>query len=1609
MKHLCITLAMLVGCASREVATSETVQAVDIVSNGSFETGNYTGWTLLEPGSVTGGTYGIASDGETIQAGAFVFDFADNVSNQQTSPGLPITYDATDGMFVALHLQREVQDHRMFQTITLPACQPLLQWDMVYRSHGAFELSNQFTAVNIRDTNDAILATPFKTIPGDPLVLPGMTPFQVDLSAFSAQTVRVDFEHIVRSFHFDIAWDHIRVICKGLSASPGTLDFGTVAVGATSTRTTTVTNFAATPLTISSAIASPFFVISNGPPLPLTIQPGGTTTFELAYQPIAIGPADGTFTLNSDDPNGATVVALTGFAVDGATLAASPSSVAFGPVQVGETSDPAVVDLQNTGTSDLTITAASVGPQFTIVMPALPITLAPGTSTTVTVRFAPTSPGLANDAISIVSNDPGTPTLVPLIGDGVEPRLTASPPSLVFGNQRTGTASPPQVVGVRNDGIGPVTITDATLTGPFTRGALALPVTLAPGSVVDVSVTFSPNVPGPANGQLIFTSNAATLSVPLTGTGVEPLIAVNPTNVNFGDQRVGTTGLRTIVVSNPGNDQLVINALTISGSPVFATTNPVPIVIAPGGNTTLTVQFTPSGAATFNGTLTISSNATPGAPPVTLSGRGVEPLVAVDPASLAFGNRRVGTTSGTKNVVVTNTGTSALTVAFIGIDPPFTASSPAVPFVLAPGAAATIQVAFAPSVAGSVTRDLVIMTDAALNTKLVPCTGTGTEPVINASTASLAFGNVRTGTTSAGQTVTVSNVGTAPLTITAATAPAQFTIASPTLPRSVLPGASLTFTVKFAPTADGPANGSVVITSDAAGSPTQVAVTGTGVSPEIAVTPASHDFGNVRVGSTSAPAGISIQNPGTEPLTVTGLTLAAPFARTTVALPATISPGASLAFDVTFSPTARAASVGTLTITSDAGAVAVGITGRGIAPLIAASLDPVDFGSVAIASTSSLLLQLSNSGDAPLAISALAFAGSNAGDFALTSAPVLPAIVAPGGSLTVSIDFTPGDHGARTAQLVATSDALGNPTLAVGLAGAGAGPRVALTPPDLDFGAANVTSTTAPKTVAISNTGETDLVVSSIVLGGANAADFAVTATLPVTLPPGASSSVTFTFTPSAVGARAASATIVTTDPLVPTAVVTLAGAGESPELAVSPASLLFGDLRVGQSKALPFTITNTGTGPLTITTLALSGADTAEFALETIAVPLVLAPSASRTVTVTFSPTVLGSASATLDVLSDDPVTGTVAAPLTGAGVSPSVALSPGDLDFGGQLVGRLSAPRQLRIQNTGTGPLAVTSLAIAGAQSSSFTLVSPPALPATIAANAELVLSLRVTPAMIGAHAADLVIGTDSPDAPSASAGLAALGISTALTLTPTMIDFGTTRVATQSAPVAVTLTNLTGDTLTLVDPVLGGARPGDFTVTSIAGTLASGASVTAMVSHTATVAGTSAATLTFRTTDPAIPQAIVTLAGKAVSTFVTADRGELAFGQIQLGDRSGPKSITLTNVTLAPVTIASVVAGDDQFLVDASAATVAIPPGGNATFTVTFEPSADALISSQIVVTLAGSTEPELAISVTGEGTSPSSGGCSTTPGSSAALLLALVVLLRRRARPSATARS
>ena len=536
------------------------------------------------------------------------------------------------------------------------------------------------------------------------------------------------------------------------------------------------------------------------------------------------------------------------------------------------------------------------------------------------------------------------------------------------------------------------------------------------------------------------------------------------------------------------------------------------------------------------------------------------PVVSLNPSSLSFGNQQINTTSTSQTVTLTNSGTAALTISSIALtgtnlgDFAQTSTCPLSPATLATSASCSISVTFTPSATGARSASLTISDNAVGSPHSVSLTGTGTSapaPAVTLSPTSLSFGNQNVGTTSVAKTVTLTNSGTASLTINSiglsGTNPSDFaqTNTCPLSPATLATSASCSISVTFTPGAAGTRSASLTISDNAVGSPHSVALSGTGTTPTPAVTlsPSSLSFGNQQINTTSTSQTVTLTNSGTAALTISSIALtgtnSGDFAQTNTCplSPATLATSASCSISVTFTPSATGARSASLTISDNAvgSPHSVSLTGTGTsAPAPAVTLSPtsLSFGNQNINTKSAALaVTLTNSGTAALTISSIALTGTNSGDFAQTNTcPLSPATLAASASCSISVTFTPGATGARSASLTISDNAVGSPH-SVTLSGTGTttAPAVTLSPTSLSFGSQNINTKSAALAVTLTNSGTASLTINSIGLSGTNPGDFAQTNTCPLspaTLAASASCSISVTFTPSATGARSASLTI---------------------------------------------------------------------------------------------------------------------------------------------------------------------------------------------------------------------------------------------------------------------------------------------------------------------------------------------------------------------------------------------------------------------------------------------------------------------------------------------------
>ncbi|MCZ7624510.1 MAG: choice-of-anchor D domain-containing protein [Candidatus Methylomirabilis sp.] len=413
--------------------------------------------------------------------------------------------------------------------------------------------------------------------------------------------------------------------------------------------------------------------------------------------------------------------------------------------------------------------------------------------------------------------------------------------------------------------------------------------------------------------------------------------------------------------------------------------------------------------------------------------------------------------------------------------------------------------------------------------------------------------------------------------------------------------------------------------------------------PAISLNPASLTFGTVNTGSTVTLTA-QIRNTGTATLNVTGIARAAGTSTEYTfgpAAPLTIPVGGSNTLSVTYTPTDASTDTGSLTITSNASTspTSLSLTGTGSVPsppsqpAISLSLAALDFGTVAVGGVPAVrTTQIQNTGNAALDVTGIAPAAGTSAEYIFTPTP--PFTVAAGANTTLTVTYTPVDVGTDTGSLTITSNASTSPT-SLSLTGTGSvppppsQPAIGLTPPSLDFGTVNVGGPSGDLTTTIQNTGGASLEITGIALCPGTSGEFTWSPGSPLTVAPGAGTTLTVHYTPADAGTDAGCLAIASNDPATPSANLAVTGIGNipppppdpQPTIGLTPTSLNFGTVVVGGSVSKTVTITNLGTAPLDVTSIGSCNAASAELTYAPPA-PFTLAPGAQQTVTISYAPT---------------------------------------------------------------------------------------------------------------------------------------------------------------------------------------------------------------------------------------------------------------------------------------------------------------------------------------------------------------------------------------------------
>jgi hypothetical protein len=424
--------------------------------------------------------------------------------------------------------------------------------------------------------------------------------------------------------------------------------------------------------------------------------------------------------------------------------------------------------------------------------------------------------------------------------------------------------------------------------------------------------------------------------------------------------------------------------------------------------------------------------------------------------------------------------------------------------------------------------------------------------------------------------------------------------------------------------------------------------------------PSTYAYGNVVIGANGSRT-FTISNVGNDTLDVSDVSLvggdAGEFAITQGGAPFAVAPGGAHNLDVRFSPTSAGAKATTLRLISDdpdESPFDVALSGTGVTPTdIDVSPTSHNYGNVLVGTNAARTFAIRNLGGADLQVSASTLVGTDAGQFAITQGAA-PFTVAAGATHNLDVRFAPTSGGPKSATLRLTSNDPDESPIDVVLTGtATTAPEIDVTPTAQNYGLV-VINTTSSRTFAVRNTGSADLHVTTATLVGGDAVLFGITSGgAPFTVAPGATQNITVAFTPTTTGPKATTLRLANDDQDESLVDVALSGTGSvlSPEISVTPASHNYGTQGVGSSVTQSFTISNTGTGDLTVGASTLTGPNASEFAFVSGQAGFTIAPGATNVIQVRFTPTTQAPKSATLTIPNNDADENPVIVNLSGAG----------------------------------------------------------------------------------------------------------------------------------------------------------------------------------------------------------------------------------------------------------------------------------------------------------------------------------------------------------------------
>lgn len=770
-----------------------------------------------------------------------------------------------------------------------------------------------------------------------------------------------------------------------------------------------------------------------------------------------------------------------------------------------------------------------------------------------------------------------------------------------------------------------------------------------------------------------------------TATSLQTLDVLAPITqsnfMDFGNIAVNSGNTRSVTVTNTSNAPMTITGITNPANAAFTITylgTSPPATLLPGASYTFMVNATVALEGNYSSSFVIQNNSPAGNQTITVQALAVLPVVSIDlpkdPSDLSryrismvdiLTNQQASQLIVMKNTSIVPVVINGFSLPYSGLvsPSPFRLKDQATgffisatdSFTIAPGASFNLMLVFTPTTAGSFNSNIGIIfdhlgpndpTNITLNAATVPSFISLKEN--GSEITELDFGSVKANTKGITKSFIVSNDGDQDVTasLSSATEPFferwsdQYDGFFVTQKESIASKQSDSVVVKFSPTTRGDFSQVLTVSTDT-GVTKQLLLKGKGVAPILRVLPISLDFGTVSVGS-SVTKTVTLYNDGDGNLDITSLG-SLPSGYSFASTPTTILPGQNTNLAIKFAPNDTGIISGSLTLSTDGGDQAIGLTGSGTGPKLVLSAGQLDFGSVATNQQKTFKLTISNNGSAPMNITDITLPSAPYTLYFTGGAPTAanPIQLLPGTSMDAFVVFKPVAAGTFPGSFIVTSDAINVPLgkQTINLQGFAFAPDLSVTPNPIDFTATAV-NTSQTKTVTITNNSTGPVQITGLL---APAAPFAVVSNLsfPTQLDPGNSTLVQVKFTPTGGGSFSSSLGVQFNTSATPS-LVNITGVGASSTQPVGSLVFLqgatqvntldFGNVLRGLSLQKTITLSNTGQSLIEIASVTLgnSGVFSPDSSLSQ---NFSLAAGTNRAINITFFPTAVASYSDTLSL----------------------------------------------------------------------------------------------------------------------------------------------------------------------------------------------------------------------------------------------------------------------------------------------------------------------------------------------------------------------------------------